>query len=629
MEILCLLLLCLGFLGGSPLQLGAASGGPDAYGYTWRDSAEPNGPAYQWIDVRQRAGALQLLGLGDDNSVGPINFGWDFHYYWLDFDELTFGSNGWIGLGEEGDVNTISHCFPGLPSSGGAADNFIAPLLSDLNFASNNINFPNPGTAFIWSNLQDSVILQYQDVPFWRDDTINWTGANTFQVILSGRDSSITFQYQNLDPSAFNQITTCETDLVVGLENITGADGLELLRESFPDNNYAIKFYYPSPVLQPAADATPLWNGDANNSGRFYFRDDTINFSTSVSNIGNGTFSQPVRVNVSLRNLLQQPLWEDSTDLATLNPGAMPVLDYTPDYVLKSPGEYYFATTTSSSEDPNPKNNANYAEVNVADCNSDTFQLSYASGDPPTSFFVWGGGGPLDGVGTYIVPPAYPLTIEAVDCWIIGDNDPNNGSPGGYYIKVYDDNGVPGTLLDSIFVPRNVVQEGAWNRTVLNNPITVNSGGILIAWTQENDSIFLGAENVGPVSRWAFEILGGTWTDYRFAEEEDFLIRVAGTGCNVHVPVSVSEAQSALGLTVFPNPASDHLQISLDLPNSGPVEWTIYDAYGRAHIENRQLAGLGSQFFRQELPRLSAGIYFLQARFNGRQETRRFVLQPQ
>lgn len=618
-----LLLLCFAALW---LPVSAGSGGPDTFGYTWRDSDEANGPGYQWIDIRQRSGTLEILGLGDDNSVGPINFGWDFHYYWLDVDEITFGSNGWIGFEEEGEATSISQCFPAIPVAGGVADNFVAPLLSDLNFASNNVNFPNPGTAYIWSNFVDSLIIQYQEVPLWQDDTINWVGSNTFQLILSGVDSSITFQYQNLSPSAFNDVATCETDLVIGLENVTGDMGLEVSRESFPANNSAIKFYYPATPLVQVADAAPIWNNDPSNTGRFYFRSDTIDFMASVSNLGNGNFADPVQIKGALQDDLLQSLWQDSVDLNNFSAGSDRTINFPSNYVAKTPGQYYFSVRSNSGQDQNATNDINYTEVNVADCLNDTFQLSYASDGPPTSFFVWGGGGAMDGVGTYIEPPAYPLTFQAIDCWIIGDNDPNNGASGGYHLKVYDDNGVPGTLLDSVFVPRSVVQEGAWNRTLLNNPLTVTNGGILVAWTQENDSISLGTENIGPVSRWGFEIVGGLWTDFRFADEEDFLIRLFGEGCGVHVPVGQEKALENIGFKVYPNPTAGAVNLSVDLPRGGPLQWNLYNNFGQLVFQKSVLATPGQNSFSEQLPLLPAGIYFLQLQFEEQRLQQRLVI---
>ena len=67
------------------------SGGPDAYGYTWIDSNNPNGPIYNWINIETLDN--QVSGLGDDNIIGsfPIN---NFSYYWYNLSSISIGSNG-------------------------------------------------------------------------------------------------------------------------------------------------------------------------------------------------------------------------------------------------------------------------------------------------------------------------------------------------------------------------------------------------------------------------------------------------------------------------------------------------------------------------------------------------------
>ncbi|HNK42695.1 MAG TPA: hypothetical protein PL002_16025, partial [Flavobacteriales bacterium] len=57
----------------------AALGGPDQYGYTWKDSNEPDGPVYEWIDITTTG--TQLTGFADDNVVGPFILGETFPFY--------------------------------------------------------------------------------------------------------------------------------------------------------------------------------------------------------------------------------------------------------------------------------------------------------------------------------------------------------------------------------------------------------------------------------------------------------------------------------------------------------------------------------------------------------------------
>ena len=47
----------------------AGNGGPDTYGYTWKDSNDPNGPTYNWIDVTAFPNATQVKLLGDAFSM--------------------------------------------------------------------------------------------------------------------------------------------------------------------------------------------------------------------------------------------------------------------------------------------------------------------------------------------------------------------------------------------------------------------------------------------------------------------------------------------------------------------------------------------------------------------------------
>ena len=47
-------------------------GGPDAYGYIWRDSNDSLGPVYNWIDILPLTGAQEVRFLADDNTVGSF-----------------------------------------------------------------------------------------------------------------------------------------------------------------------------------------------------------------------------------------------------------------------------------------------------------------------------------------------------------------------------------------------------------------------------------------------------------------------------------------------------------------------------------------------------------------------------
>ncbi|MFM9009272.1 MAG: hypothetical protein ACKORE_11930 [Bacteroidota bacterium] len=111
------------------------SGGPDTYGTIWRDSNDPNGPAYSWIDISTRAETMEISGLADDNIVGPFFLPAPFPYYWYTVDKFWIGSNGYIAFGP----TQFAHPFPLIPTPNGAND-YLAAMMTDLNFV-------NTGTA--------------------------------------------------------------------------------------------------------------------------------------------------------------------------------------------------------------------------------------------------------------------------------------------------------------------------------------------------------------------------------------------------------------------------------------------------------------------------------------------------
>jgi hypothetical protein len=75
------------------------SGGPDAFGYTFKDSNEPDGPTYAWEEISSTG--TQVIGWTgtDDGYAGPIPIGFDFNFYGNNYDELHVGSNGYLSFG--------------------------------------------------------------------------------------------------------------------------------------------------------------------------------------------------------------------------------------------------------------------------------------------------------------------------------------------------------------------------------------------------------------------------------------------------------------------------------------------------------------------------------------------------
>jgi hypothetical protein len=622
--LLCWIMMVLGI----PAGAWAGTGGPDPYGYIWKDSNEP-GITFQWVDITGRPGAVQVAGLADDNAVGPFNIGWAFHYYWSDYNSIKLGSNGWISFSN---VGNIASCFPQIPTPAGVGDNIVAPFMSDLTFSSNDLQNPNPGELWYWTNNVDSFILQWKDVPWWRNATPDWVGSNSFELILSGADSSITFQYLQTDGGNFPGGTGCPTFMEIGIENVTGNLGLNYSTgTTVPPGNYVVKWIYPSGASFLVPDATPVWNMDADNAGQFVYLWTPVSLQTNVANVGNTPITSTITAAGRLRNLQLAEVWADSGSITGLADGGNATIPFGDPVVLTAVGQYYFdvQTETDGGQDINPTNNSNSIEVVALGRNGGNVMLSYASGLPPSESVSWAGGNPDDGVAVKMVPPGFPAVIDTVRVHITGDGNLGTPVPVGFAIRVYglDGNGQPNPndLLGGTVVAAGDVVEDGWNAVAINPPVSVASGGFAVAWMQQGTGIALGAEQYGPISRRGFEILGGSWAPYRSRETTEFLLQVETT-----LPVGVDDpsVNGDMHVRVFPNPVyGGGVAVRLELARAGEVEMALVDVYGRTVREwSGERFGAGVHEWWVDVDGLSNGAYFFRVRHGERMEVVKLMI---
>lgn len=604
----------------------AGSGGPDPYGYVWKDSDEP-GITYQWVDITGRPGAVRVAGLADDNAVGPFNIGWNFHYYWSDYGSIKLGSNGWISFSN---VGNIASCFPQVPTPGGVGDNIVAPFMSDLTFISNDVQNPNPGELWYWTNSVDSFVLQWVNVPWWRNNTPDWVGSNTFELILSGLDSSITFQYQHTDGSQFPGGSGCPTFMEIGIENVTGNLGLNhSTGATVPPGHYVVKYIYPSGASFLVPDATPVWNMDADNAGQFVYLWTPTVLRTNIGNVGNTPITSTITASGRLRDLQLATAWADTVATAGLANGSNVTLDFGDTVVLTGVGQYYFDVhiETDGNQDINPTNNANTVEVVGVARNGGDVTLSFASGLPPSESVSWAGGSPDDGVALKLVPPDFPAVIDAVRMYIVGDGDPQTPPPVGFVVRLYglDPNGQPNpsAVLGTVTVNAGDVLEDGWNAVAVSPAVTVTSGGFAVAWLQQGTGIALGTEQYGPISRRTYEILGGSWAPYRSRETTEFLIQV-----KMGLPVGATPTTDfGDGLLVFPHPAQDWATVRYTLQRSGDVEFSLMDLSGRLLWQGRQSSlGAGEHARQIDVHGLANGLYLLRLTSGASSKTVKLVI---
>lgn len=209
----------------------AASGGPDSYGYTWKDSNDPNGPAYNWIEIATPAGGSGTYRTAlnqDDAHEANIPLGFNFPYYNNSFNQISIGTNGAVYF-ENVYLGLSNVCIPGTPSYTMAQYNFIAPLWDDL--------APNYGGGIYTQAFPTYYVIEYYNiVPCCA------TGdGDTWQVILF-KNGNILMQYKELSNQGL------QTDITVGIQN-DPATGLQYYCEGTGNalaNNRAILFSPPT-----------------------------------------------------------------------------------------------------------------------------------------------------------------------------------------------------------------------------------------------------------------------------------------------------------------------------------------------------------------------------------------------
>ena len=122
------------------------AGGPDAFGYTWVDSDNPRGPAYDWIDIVDPAHRLPLT--GNDRVLEAVPIGFEFPFYGNRFNSVNVSTNGWLSFTSYALApNNVE-----LPSAAeGVPENLIAPFWDNLDPGA--IGDGNPPPA--WTGVVD------------------------------------------------------------------------------------------------------------------------------------------------------------------------------------------------------------------------------------------------------------------------------------------------------------------------------------------------------------------------------------------------------------------------------------------------------------------------------------------
>ncbi len=570
----------------APARLG---GGPDPYGYRYLDSDTvcPGAPTYNWVNIEDLG--TPVTGLGDDNVVGPFALGFEFPYYWYKVTSCYIGSNGYIAFRDKWLAAAPFYPVPGTQWP----NNTLAPLMSDLD--------PSPGgspngSVWYWTSAgADSFIVQYESIRFWSTG-----GNNTFQIILSKPDSSVTFQYK--EQSGEPYMGWAPENNQTGIENGSGAIGLNYLSGTVPPGNMyhadlAVRFFPPESTTLQVNDAGVRNAMNDRNGGLFAINNRPFGFWAIVKNFGN----QPEPEFKTYFRVLKgysQVVFSDSMMAQPSNPGQTESLALPNTWRPSQDGRYIIKVITKLTGDMLAVNDTATIECRVVTLPAD---LTYV-GWTPTTWASWDGPG---GYGCRFVPPVYPCSISSIRMFM----EATASTP--TKMAIYDDDGPgdsPGTVLFE-----QTVDVLEWNGYSVNLPIPVAiaDGAFFVGATSEiSGSPSFGMDSMPPFSLQAWEY-AGVWAPSRDAVDRDVCAAATISGPVVGIFELRQPTPTPARIDVKPNPFGSATNIRLLNPRSGETAIEIYDATGslvRTLSLERGTAAFNGRDARGRI--LADGVYF-------------------
>jgi subtilisin family serine protease len=215
------------------------TGGPDLYGYRWKDSDEPGGPVFAWTDI-SATGTPAFTAYADDGNRGPFPIGFNFPFYGTPFSQFRICSNGWISF------SSTSTDFSNDPLPGtGSPENLLAVYHDDLK-----VDPTGVGSNVYYEYDGSKLIVQYDGVMRYSAG-----GPYTFQAHLYP-NGTIFYYYLSMQGATLNSAT-------VGIQNAARNDGLTVAYNTlYAHDNMAVRI---APVsdwltINPAAGTLAAGN---------------------------------------------------------------------------------------------------------------------------------------------------------------------------------------------------------------------------------------------------------------------------------------------------------------------------------------------------------------------------------
>lgn len=202
-----------------------APSGPDAYGYSAYDPFDlPEMPVYSWTEISSDSGGPGTrVNFTSDDQVFQFLLPFEFRFYGVDFDSVSIGANGWVGMGyqTQDDYSNSAIPNPDGPSA------MLAAYWEDLSPQRTN----SGGVWRYFDSVNHRYIIEYNHI----EQFAPVGNFETFQIILFDPahypsitgDGRIKFQYKSMSASL-------GTEGTIGIENLGETIGLQYLF----DGNY-------------------------------------------------------------------------------------------------------------------------------------------------------------------------------------------------------------------------------------------------------------------------------------------------------------------------------------------------------------------------------------------------------
>lgn len=178
-------------------------GGPDDYGYTWIDSDEEGGPNYEWNEIAETG--VPVEGLSNDNVVGPFEMAFNFPFYGQSKNHFWINSNGCISFNE-----AVMPFFNGPIPTNNDNNDFIAWFWDDLTM--------DPAISRVYyKNYEDRTIVE-----FWRIPHFPGSESTISAQVVMMSNGTIVVRYKQISE------TFETTNGTVGIQSSDAEMGLQV-----------------------------------------------------------------------------------------------------------------------------------------------------------------------------------------------------------------------------------------------------------------------------------------------------------------------------------------------------------------------------------------------------------------